>query len=196
MERVEAITVSNGQIRVALKQQKGRQRSIEIPWTPKPKGTALPIQGLVPGRPYHLSPCCQPLIGDRIIGVITQNEGIMVHTADCDRLEDVQDQPERWLDLKWSPEAVSEVQVGRLKITLNNEAGTLANMCSVIARHNGNITNLKIDRRTPLVFDMFVDIEVRDAKHLASIVSALRASPTVHAVDRPHGEKELIAHDA
>jgi len=164
--------------------------------TPKPKGHALPIQGLVPGLPFHLAPCCQPLVGDRIIGVITQGEGILVHTADCEKLEDVQDQPERWLDLKWAPDAASEVQFGRLKISLNNEAGTLANMCGVIARQNGNITNLKIARRTPLVFDMLVDVEVRDAKHLASIVTALRASPAVHAVDRPHGEKELIAHDA
>jgi len=66
----------------------------------------------------------------------------------------------------------------------------------VIARHGGNITNLKIANRTPLVFDMLVDVEVRDAKHLAGIVSGLRASPAVHAVDRPHGEKEPTAHDA
>jgi GTP pyrophosphokinase len=111
-------------------------------------------------------------------------------------LADVQDQPERWLDLKWTADAANEVQVGRLKISLNNEAGTLASMCNVIARHKGNITNLSIARRTPLVFDMLVDIEVRDAKHLANIVSGLLASPTVHAVDRPHGEKEPIAHDA
>jgi hypothetical protein len=41
---------------------------------------------------------------------------------------------------------------------------------------------------------MLVDIEVRDAKHLADIVTGLRASPSINAVDRPHGE--LIAHDA
>ncbi len=168
-----------------------------IGWlAPKPKGNAVPIQGLVPGRAHLLAPCCQPILGDRIIGVIMEDQGTLVHTADCERLADVQDQPERWLDLKWTPDAAEGVQVGRLKISLNNEAGTLANMCGVIARHNGNITNLSIARRTPLVFDMLVDIEVRDAKHLANIVSGLRASPTVHAVDRPHGEKEPIAHDA
>ncbi len=164
--------------------------------TRKPKGSAIPIQGLVPGLSYHLAPCCQPLAGDRIIGVITQGHGVLVHTADCEKLEEVQDQPERWLDLKWSADAAGDVQVGRLKIAINNEAGALATVCNVIARHGGNITNLKVIGRAPLIFDMLVDVEVRDAKHLASIVTGLRASTSVNAVDRPHGEKELITHDA
>ena len=168
-----------------------------IGWlAPKPKDNSVPIQGLMPGRAHVLAPCCQPILGDRIIGVIMEDQGTLVHTADCERLADVQDQPERWLDLKWTADAAEEVQVGRLKISLNNEAGTLANACGVIARHNGNITNLSVSRRTPLVFEILVDIEVRDAKHLANIVSGLGASPAVHAVDRPHGEKEPIAHDA
>lgn len=164
--------------------------------TRKPKSAAIPIQGLLPGLAYHLAPCCQPLVGDRIIGVINPGQGVLVHTADCERLEEVQDQPERWLDLKWSTEAIDDVQVGRLKIAINNETGALANVCNVIARHGGNITNLKVANRAPLVFDLLVDIEVRDAKHLASIVSALRASTSVNAVDRPHGERELVTHDA
>ena len=40
LEQVETITVSDGRIRLALKQSKGKRGSIEIPWTPKPKGTA------------------------------------------------------------------------------------------------------------------------------------------------------------
>jgi GTP pyrophosphokinase len=69
-------------------------------------------------------------------------------------------------------------------------------VCNVIARHGGNITNLKVVGRQPLVLDMLLDIEVRDAKHLAGIVTGLRASTSVNAVDRPHGEKELALHDA
>ncbi|MBP6013511.1 MAG: bifunctional (p)ppGpp synthetase/guanosine-3',5'-bis(diphosphate) 3'-pyrophosphohydrolase [Alphaproteobacteria bacterium] len=164
--------------------------------TRKPKGNAIPIEGLAPGLGYHLAPCCQPLTGDRIIGVITHGHGVMVHTADCERLADFQDQPDRWVDLKWSPEATEDVQTGRLKISVNNEAGALANMCNAIARHDGNITNLKIVGRAPLVFDMLVDVEVRDAKHLANIITGLRASPSINGVDRPHGERELTAHDA
>ena len=40
LEQVETITVSDGRIRLALKQSRGKRGSIEIPWTPKPKGAA------------------------------------------------------------------------------------------------------------------------------------------------------------
>ena len=164
--------------------------------TRKPKGNAIPIEGLAAGLGYHLAPCCQPLAGDRIIGVISQGLGVVVHTADCDQLEALQDQIDSWLDLKWSPDAANEVQVGRLKIVIDNAKGALANMCNAIANHGGNINNLKIVGRTALVFDILVDVEVRDAKHLAAIIAGLRTSPSINAVDRPHGEKELTQHDA
>jgi site-specific DNA recombinase len=40
LEQVETMTVSDGRIRLALKQSKRKRSSIEIPWTPKPKGAA------------------------------------------------------------------------------------------------------------------------------------------------------------
>ena len=41
--QVETITVSDRRIRLVLKQSRGRRRSLEIPWTPKPKGAAQVI---------------------------------------------------------------------------------------------------------------------------------------------------------
>ena len=173
----------NAEVRARLANRKARSGSI-------------PIQSMRPGLAFHLARCCQPLAGDRIIGLITQGAGVMVHTADCERLADMQDQPDRWLDVRWAPDAKDEVQVGRLKIAINNEAGTLAKACDTISRQGGNITNLKIVGRSPLVFDMLVDIEVNDARHLATIIAALRASPSINAVDRPHGEKDTPDDDA
>ena len=40
IDHVESITVSEGRIRITLKQSKGKKGSIDIPWTPMPKGTA------------------------------------------------------------------------------------------------------------------------------------------------------------
>jgi site-specific DNA recombinase len=41
LDQVETITVSDHRVRVALNPTKGKQRSIDIPWTPKPKGSAV-----------------------------------------------------------------------------------------------------------------------------------------------------------
>ena len=47
-----------------------------------------------------------------------------------------------------------------------------------------NISNLKNNNRTPEFFDMSIDIEVRDAKHLTAIIAALRAIPEIKQVER------------
>ena len=46
----------------------------------------------------------------------------------------------------------------------------------MIARHEGNISNLRIVNRSLDFFDMVIDVEVADVKHLADITAALRAT--------------------
>ena len=57
----------------------------------------------------------------------------------------------------------------------------------MIAKNLGNIINLRFTKRTSDFFDMIVDIEVADVKHLANIVAALRATPAINAVERARG---------
>ncbi|MBO6784336.1 MAG: bifunctional (p)ppGpp synthetase/guanosine-3',5'-bis(diphosphate) 3'-pyrophosphohydrolase, partial [Alphaproteobacteria bacterium] len=147
---------------------------------------AVPISGLTPGIAVHLAKCCYPLPGDRIVGVTTTGKGVTIHTIDCMTLEAFADSPERWLDVAWEPGAdiTSGDLVSRLNVTLVNEPGALADLATTIAGAQGNISNLKFTNRTPDFFDMVVDIEVADAKHLNSIVTTLRGHRSVSTVER------------
>jgi GTP pyrophosphokinase len=60
-------------------------------------------------------------------------------------------------------------------------------MSTVIGKNSGNISNLKITSRNTDLFEMLVDIDVRDAKHLTNIIAALRATPMVHQAERSRG---------
>jgi len=57
----------------------------------------------------------------------------------------------------------------------------------VIAKNHGNITNLRFTNRTTDFFEMLIDIDVVDVKHLTNIIAALRATPVVNAVERARG---------
>jgi GTP diphosphokinase / guanosine-3',5'-bis(diphosphate) 3'-diphosphatase len=46
--------------------------------------SAILIKGLTPGLAVHLSECCHPLPGDRIVGILQQGKGVDVHTIDCE----------------------------------------------------------------------------------------------------------------
>ena len=107
-----------------------------------------------------------------------------VHTIDCKLLEKFADEPERWLDIAWGEEAENELHTGRLKVMLSNEPGSLGELSNLVARHNGNISNLNIVYRTVSYFEILVDIEVKDLKHLTDIIAALKASKVVSYVAR------------
>jgi GTP pyrophosphokinase len=157
---------------VALKRGKKTQTS-----------PSVPIKGLTPGVAMHYAGCCHPLPGDRIVGIITTGKGVTIHTIDCDMLEQYAESPERWLDLSWNQDEADH-QVGRVNLVVANEAGSLGNLSMVIAKNQGNISNLKITSRNEDFFEMMVDIEVRDVKHLTNIMAALRATPAINSVER------------
>lgn len=149
----------------------------------------MPIKGLIPGMAMHYARCCNPLPGDRIVGIVTTGKGVTIHTIDCDTLETFADTPERWLDVSWGDqEEGAESPVGRLLLTMENNQGALGNMTTVIGRNGGDISNFKLTNRSLDFWDMILDIYVNDTKHLNNIVAALRATPCVVSVERARGQ--------
>jgi GTP pyrophosphokinase len=119
--------------------------------------------------------------------MVTKGRGITIHTIDCETLQEFADTPERWLDVSWEEEASNEQRVGRIEIVVTNEPGTLGELSTMIAKNDGNINNLKITNRSMDFFDISVDIEVHDIKHLRNIIAVLRASPVIKKVERTRG---------
>ncbi len=146
----------------------------------------IAIRGLIPGMAVHFARCCHPLPGDRIVGIITTGKGVTIHTIDCSTLESFSESPERWIDVGWDTvgDGSDGVYTGRLRVTVSNQPGSLSKLSTVIARHEGNISNLRIVNRSMDFFDMVIDVEVSDVKHLADITAALRATPAINAVER------------
>ena len=149
---------------------------------------SVSIKGLIPGMAVHFANCCHPLPGDRIVGIVTTGKGVTIHTIDCETLEEFVDAPERWLDVSWDIDnKAPDIHVGRVHLTVLNVPGSLGELSTVIARNDGNISNLKITDRSPQFFNMLIDIEVRDVKHLTNVIAALRANPSINSVERARG---------
>ncbi len=149
---------------------------------------AVPINGLIPGMAINFAGCCHPLPGDRIVGIVTTGKGVTIHTIDCETLESFADAPERWLDVSWHMDpAKADTHVGRLHVVVANEPGSLGSLSTVIGKSEGNITNLKITNRSVDFFEMMIDVEVKDVKHLTNIIAALRATPAINTVERARG---------
>jgi guanosine-3',5'-bis(diphosphate) 3'-pyrophosphohydrolase len=147
-------------------------------------GAPMPIKGLMPGMALHFAGCCHPIPGDRIVGIVTTGKGITIHTMECETLENYSDSPERWIDVAWERDQTDIKHIGRLKAHVSHEPAALATVTNVIAKEMGNINNLKITNRSSDFFEILLDIEVRDLKHLGNIIAGLRSKEVVQSVER------------
>ncbi len=161
-----------------------------IPVSKFNKNTQNPIKlkGLTAGMSYHLAGCCSPLKGDSIVGIVTAGIGVAVHTLDCNTLTSYQDTPDRWLNISWDNENNLEtVSNARIIVVLFNKPGSLGKVTTVIAKNNGNISNILFSVRKSDFFEIIIDIEVRDANHLQNIIAALRMEKEVSSLERLKG---------
>jgi len=158
-----------------------------------PVGHHLPITGLVPGMAIHYAGCCHPLAGDRIVGIVATGKGVTIHTRDCQTLETFADTPERFIDVDWDSSAFTPQKgdlnghLGRISVIAHNEAKALASVANAISKQDAAIANVKIVNRQADFFEMLVDVEVRDLRHLSNVIAGLRATEGIHQVERARG---------
>ena len=153
------------------------------------KNKALFVRGAGVGANTALrfDACCHPVPGDRIVGI--RREGVLeVHTIDCPQLAKYEDQADAWRDLSWSSEAErNSIAPARVRATVKDAPGVLGEVCGMIGEVGANIIGLRMHHRQANFFDVDVDIEVKDLRHLTNTIAALRANPSVETVDRAMG---------
>jgi GTP diphosphokinase / guanosine-3',5'-bis(diphosphate) 3'-diphosphatase len=148
----------------------------------------IPIRGLGKDMPVRFAPNGGAVPGDRIVGILTPGEGITIYPIHSPELGAFDDEPERWVDVRWDvgPDR-QERFPARIRISAVNEPGSLAAIADVIGASDGNIDNLRMVERSRDFTEMEIDLEVWDLKHLNRIVRELRAKPVVSNAYRLNG---------
>jgi len=151
-------------------------------------GSAIPIRGLDAGIPVRFAPDGGAVPGDRIVGILTPGEGITIYPIHSPQLSRFDDEPERWVDVRWDiSENSTERFPARIRVSALNEPGTLATIADVIGTADGNIDNLKMLGRGRDFTEMEIDLEVWNLKHLNRIVTGLRDKRVVSQAVRVGG---------
>jgi (p)ppGpp synthase/HD superfamily hydrolase len=164
----------------------GLKRSKAVKFkVPAETGGAIPIRGINTDLPVRFAPIGGAVPGDRIVGILNPGEGITIYPIQSPALKDFEDTPERWLDLRWDvDEATPQRFPARIALQTVNEPGSLAQVTQVIAEHDGNIDNIRMERQSPDFTSVTIDLEVYDLKHLTSIIAQLRAKHVVAKAER------------
>jgi GTP diphosphokinase / guanosine-3',5'-bis(diphosphate) 3'-diphosphatase len=151
-------------------------------------GAAIPIRGINTDLPVRFAPNGGAVPGDRIVGIMTPGEEITIYPIQSEALKQFEDEPERWLDVRWDIDDTTPQRFpAQLAVKSVNVPGTLAQITQVIAEHDGNIDNIHMVRQSPDFTDLTIDLAVYNLKHLTSIISQLRAKKVVASAERVSG---------
>ncbi len=138
--------------------------------------------------------CCQPVPGERIVGITYEGQGVIAHAIDCSVLSAFADEGHRWVDLHWHAGPHAAEYVVSLDVTIANDAGILGRICTLIGEHNANISDLTFPERKEDFYRVMIDVELRDREHLHAVMLALEADSNVARIKR-HRESARAPQD-
>jgi (p)ppGpp synthase/HD superfamily hydrolase len=174
--------------RFGAKKSLADKLKLKAPPDPARSPSAIPIRGINSDLPIKFAPNGGAVPGDRIVGIVTPGEGITIYPIQSPALRDFEEEPERWLDVRWDVDDTTPQRFpARIMVDNVNEPGSLAQVATVIAEHDGNIDNISMSRRSPDFTELTIDLEVYDLKHLSAIIAQLRAKAVVARVERVNG---------
>lgn len=146
---------------------------------------AIPIRGLSHDLPVRFAQGGGAVPGDRIIGILTPGEGITIYPIQSPSLSAYDDEPWRWLDVRWDVEETERRRfAAQIVVQVINEPGSLAEITRTIADSDANIDNIAMRAKTADFREIAIDLEVWDLKHLNAILSALKSKSLVARVER------------
>lgn len=133
-----------------------------------------------PGIAIHFANCCHPVMGNDIVGVVTPNLGIVIHTKNCDSIKgkDV-------VDVKWSkmPKASDEISA-KLAIVFLNKPEIYPVIINVISSNCIEVLHIQTSRRVSNFTDLTVEMKVRSTQKLGEIIVTLRSYKNIKSVTR------------
>jgi GTP diphosphokinase / guanosine-3',5'-bis(diphosphate) 3'-diphosphatase len=166
--------------------EKGENLKFKVP--EQDQTGSIPIRGLQGDLPVRFAPNGGAVPGDRIVGILNPGEGITIYPIQSAALSAFDDQPERWLDVRWDiDEAKKNRFPAQIQVSVINEPGALADIAKVIGDSDGNIDNIVMTSKSPDFREMMIDLEVWDLKHLSAVIGELKAKPIVSNVTRVNG---------
>lgn len=134
----------------------------------------------------RLSKCCTPVPGDDIVGFVTRGHGVSVHRSDCTNVQQLKSQPDRLVDVSWSPSDDSVFLVA-IQVEALDRPRLLSDVTRTLSDQHVNILSASVTTSRDRVAISKFTFEMGDPKHLGHVLKAVRNIQGVFDVYRVSG---------
>jgi GTP pyrophosphokinase len=133
--------------------------------------------------------CCNPIMGEPIVGYITRGKGVSVHAQSCPNVKNLLYDPERRIAVEWdqakAAKGTSEPTYDvRLSVEVEDRPGLLAAITAVLAGMSADIRNAEVRTFDDKTAAIELVLRIHDLKHLDKVVRSVRGVAGVLDVER------------
>jgi len=127
--------------------------------------------------------CCNPIMGEPIVGYITRGKGVSVHSLNCPNVVNLMYDPERRISVEWERGGEAAYEV-RIAVGVEDRPGLLATITTLLAGLNADIRTAEAKTFDDSTAAIDLTLRVQDLKHLERVVKAVRGVAGVIDVER------------
>ena len=128
-----------------------------------------------------LAHCCNPILGDPIVGYISRGNGIVIHNSNCHNLDALD---ERLINVRWNNNIVKKF-ITIINITASKKENLLLDIITITSSNNIGILNVNTtSTQTNNIYEL--TIEVSDSNKLKKYMTDLKGNSEVIKVERAY----------
>ena len=144
-------------------------------------GYGIIVEGLDKAQ-IKLGNCCQPVLGDEIVGFISRGKGIIVHRKECPNINTSED--ERLIKLSWNMGFKGRVFDTTLKIHSMNRKNGVADMINIL--NSSAVTIASVSSSTNKTGECITKfkLQVSNVNDLNMAILALQKLSDIYLIER------------
>ncbi len=136
------------------------------------------------GTMVNLARCCNPMVGDNIIGYITRGRGVTVHRVDCPNVVNMpESEKERLIDASWSRVSQEQRYSVPIEIIAYDREGLLRDISTVIAEEQISMSAVNVNTHQNIA-TFQLTMELSSLSQLARILARLENVNSVFEAHR------------
>ncbi len=181
---INSIQLANAVNHLTHKEQQAKQITPVTRVRQKETGGDVTIQG-VGNLLTHIGQCCKPVLGDSIIGFITQGRGVTIHKKDCRNILKMDDvRRMRLIAVEWATQSETHYVV-EISVYAIDRVNLLRDIFAVFTHEKINViaTNTHSDKNKNTA-KMHFTLEIKDLNQLSRVLNRLLQLQNVMDVRR------------